>query len=178
MPATGRNLTGPQMWQHIQDLCKTFNIEIHLCEKPEESRGGVVHGTLMKPGARVGVQTILSRLIQVKKVDNAFLYAIALHEVGHIEHPSGLLIEIDNGMEQELAAWEWAEHHALDWTPEMQAAKDYGLMTHRLAEQQRSRFALTPPPEIVVVRIDPQAALCSEQEYLEKGRDLLRKLKL
>lgn len=172
------------MWRHIQDLCQTFDIEIVPCERPEDSRGGLVHGKLYNqvrvPGQPATQKVIMGRMIQVKKVTNAFLYAIALHEVGHILHPNGLSTETRNAMDEELAAWQWAEHHALDWTADMQAAKDYGLMTHTVAEQQREMLAqglLTPPPA-PVVQVDPDAARKSEQDYREKGRDVLRRIKL
>ncbi len=57
-------------------------------------------------------------------------YAIALHEMGHLVHPTGMLtgsVGQEHDLLHERSAWEWAEYYALDWSPAMEQIKELGL---------------------------------------------------
>lgn len=79
-------------------------------------------------------------MIKIAPVTGETTYAVALHELGHCLSPMGMLrSEMSKDMrsmnrlttkrdvalqlEEERAAWDWAEHYALEWTPAMQAVK-------------------------------------------------------
>jgi len=68
------------------------------------------------------------------------IYAIVLHELGHLLSPLGSLRQHETPttaarlhnllLAEETAAWEWAEHYALEWTPAMQAVREWAYQTY------------------------------------------------
>lgn len=71
-------------------------------------------------------------------------YAVVLHEIGHILAPLGSLAHqrqratsIEQAhrlrLEAEDAAWAWAKHYALDWTPAMDALRVWAYGTYEAA---------------------------------------------
>lgn len=63
-------------------------------------------------------------------------YAVALHEMGHLASPTGVLRTVATGdqsrlmRDEEDAAWAWARHYALVWTPAMQAVAAWAEGTY------------------------------------------------
>lgn len=81
------------------------------------------------------------QLVLTSPVVDDTSYAKALHEMGHLLAPLGNLgREVKRAatnqramaltLESELAAWEWAEHNALDWTTGMEQVKLWSLSTY------------------------------------------------
>lgn len=73
------------------------------------------------------------RKIAIRAVKTAVTYAVALHEIGHILGPRQNSTRLD----KEVGAWEWAEQHALEWTPAM-AEKRAKCLQSYLAKAARS----------------------------------------
>lgn len=119
--------------RHAHELARAFGV--HLIE---EAR--------LKPEEAAAVPHL--RAVVVSPIIDETTYAVALHEIGHVASPTGYLRvvkETDNAVEvrqlvsgshadaqraEEDAAWEWAQHYALDWTPAMEAVKAYGRGTY------------------------------------------------
>ena len=72
------------------------------------------------------------RAVAVVPITGEVEYAVLLHELGHILAPCGFLRPhmkpsdpvtlpvLRLIVEEERAAWEWAKHYAIDWTPTME----------------------------------------------------------
>jgi hypothetical protein len=121
--------------QHIIDLGKAFNVLV-----------AVVHG-LDRKKAGAGMM-FGSRGIAIAPVVDDETYAIALHELGHLLSPMGMLqhemtpMALASGhqfvterdvklqLEEEYAAWDWARHYALEWTPAMDACHHDGITSY------------------------------------------------
>jgi hypothetical protein len=84
------------------------------------------------------------RVVIVAPIVDEATYAVALHEMGHLVAPLGFLKSARAACQsrerlmavklaEEEAAWEWAEHYALEWTLTMQAVRDYGYGTYERA---------------------------------------------
>lgn len=82
----------------------------------------------------------VTQYVQVPPVTNDKVYAAALHELGHCVAPLGTLFHHFSQqyrstrqcydmrdarlvIEVERAAWDWARHYALDWTPTMEQVR-------------------------------------------------------
>ena len=63
-------------------------------------------------------------------------YAVALHEMGHVVAPTGSIRHLTTGnegnlkREEERAAWAWARHYAIDWSPAMDAVAQWAEGTY------------------------------------------------
>jgi hypothetical protein len=93
------------------------------------------------------------RVVFCHPVIDETTYAVALHELGHLAAPLGVLTGIVPGdpsnlcLDQEDAAWEWARHYALVWTPAMQAVRSWAEGTYQRAFGRGPVAApKTPPP--------------------------------
>lgn len=61
--------------------------------------------------------------ICINPIIDEVTYAVALHELGHAldeRYPP-------DRISRERVAWEWAEKHALEWTPAMEAFRQHAL---------------------------------------------------
>jgi hypothetical protein len=131
-----------QYTRHVHGLAGAFNVSLLELDVPPEMAG-----------AKVAERQVLCRPV----VDETS-YAVAMHELGHILAPSGALRvatgDADNWelkMAEEEAAWEWAEHYVLDWTPAMEQVKALSLGSyrthyeqHRRVQSQRARQVVAP----------------------------------
>lgn len=64
-------------------------------------------------------------------------YTVALHELGHLCAPLGVLAGVDGDganllRDQEDAAWAWARRYALEWTPDMEALAQWAEATYQV----------------------------------------------
>jgi hypothetical protein len=76
------------------------------------------------------------REVYVPPLTDSGVYAVVLHEIGHIVHPEGHGANFSN-MHAEQSAWSWARATAKVWTPTMQQSMEYGLNSHRVGEASR-----------------------------------------
>lgn len=118
--------TVQELFAHVQEIAAAFGVTI-------------VADQTIKPEQSCAVPAM--KAVIVAPITTEFHYAITMHELGHLIAPNGSIDgSLDMNMVQETAAWDWAEHYALDWTIEMEAAKVHGLESHRRGtEIQRAR---------------------------------------
>src|SRR5678816_835897 len=101
--------------RHIEELAKAFNILIvePLDGKLKQSRA-TMDAEIVRNGKGRYLRSLPStRRVEIKRVYDYISYAVALHELGHHCHPTGMIVGQELDMLQETSAWEWAEKHAL-----------------------------------------------------------------
>lgn len=115
---------------HVFALARAFNVRVvmKLDLSPDAAGAGIINNNIDR------------KFILIAPIIDETTYAVALHELGHCVHPTGMLYtEMSNRMkttnkydtlrdvrlqlEEERAAWEWAEHYALEWTVAMEQVK-------------------------------------------------------
>lgn len=123
--------------RHIDELCRAFDIHLSVRANmpPDAAGAGVVRGSTR-------------RAILIAPVIDESTYAAALHEIGHCVAPMGM-ITAEHGsltmrthnvvstlrdmrlqLEEEMAAWEWARHYAIEWTELMTAVERMSLNSY------------------------------------------------
>lgn len=123
--------TASEYAAHVAALCRAFNIALVIRQGMDPAGAGA--GFLVRAGVRTTQLSIL-----IAPITDETTYAAAMHELGHCLSAFGMLrhahgsIEARTGniiatqrdaclqYEEEVAAWAWARHHALDWTVAMQ----------------------------------------------------------
>jgi hypothetical protein len=127
--------------QHVSDLARAFEIQLHVDPRMNPDEAGA------------GTTGTGQRFIRVAPVIDETTYCVALHELGHCVAPSGALItEKSDAMqnhgviatkrdmiltlEEERAAWQWAKHYALEWTPAMDAVRRMAFRSYRQLARQ------------------------------------------
>lgn len=125
--------TVQELAEHVRQIAEAF--KIMLIENPQAK---IEHGAAVFWGPL--------RLVHISPVVDEATYAAALHELGHCLAPLGQLgREVVDRPElrlvQEQAAWEWAQHYALDWTPTMEHIRIQAFATYEKAQVQRQRDA-------------------------------------
>lgn len=107
----------------------------------------------------------IDRIVYTSPLIDETIYAVALHELGHILSPLGSLHDARRTattrtsahnltVTEEEAAWAWAEHHALVWTPAMQAVREWATKTYTDHPPQEPR----PAPPIRPSSVNSDAA--------------------
>ena len=155
-----------QMAQHARSLSRAFHVRLI------EDTGLARHEAMAIPVDRLppskrGALADWSGAVLCHPIEDETGYAVALHEIGHVLAPLGSLVhermrassaveEHTLKLMQEEAAWEWAEHYALDWTTAMEQVKQFGLSSYHaglLEAQAEAQASRTPRP------VDPQTAV-------------------
>lgn len=79
--------------------------------------------------------TLIEREIWAPQVTSALMYAVALHEIGHLvtERTHGVLLN-------EAAVWLWVRDCALVWSPTLDALVAYCLTTCAAKEEALKPF--------------------------------------
>ena len=81
----------------------------------------LLEGSELKERPEAAFAELTTRTVVVARITDESTYAIALHELGHVAAPWGGLHGSTNlQREAEDAAWAWAKHYALVWTPLME----------------------------------------------------------
>jgi hypothetical protein len=125
---TGRTLTPAQLRAHAHELARAFTVRLIETDIAPEA-------AFAAPIDRVAV---------VGRIVDDTTYAVALHELGHLLAPMGSLHTVAGNPGnlrrlEEDAAWAWARHYALDWTPAMEAVATWAEGT----------YAAPPPPKSI-----------------------------
>ena len=128
--------TTEQLGKHARDLAVAFHVRLieDARIRPEEA--------LSLPEPR--------KIALVSPILDETTYAVALHEMGHLLAPSGILRTVVEGNPKNLmrleedAAWQWAKHYALDWTPAMDALATWAEGTYQ--PRVRPTPPAAPPP--------------------------------
>lgn len=104
-----------ELAQHAREIARAFKIKL------QEHNGPMEIGFALPEQKGIPEPIVACAVI----VDEA-RYAVAMHEIGHIVDPMGVLEKnplkrkISVLLLEEEAAWKWAEHYSLDWTPTME----------------------------------------------------------
>lgn len=141
--------TVQELAEHARSIARAFNI--HLEEGTEYSPEPHLASAVLLDYSFLDPSLVM-RGVFVQPITNECMYAITMHELGHHCAPNGQIItrpvrRKDGTVVQkedrlmnivaERAAWEWAEHYALDWTTAMEQAKVFGLATY---EKSHARY--------------------------------------
>lgn len=134
---------------HVRDLAAAFGVRL------------LVDPTLAPDAAGAGMNRLTGEdFVLIPAVTEETSYAVALHELGHRVAPTGNLHaerspamrltgqpactrDMRLQLDTETAAWDWAKHHALAWTPLMARVR---AMTFRTYLQKARAYG------IVVIR--------------------------
>lgn len=126
-----------QYADHARELAAAFHVELFESDEaaPESARAAQI---ALQPG-----HDPIAKAVFVRTIFDETTYAVALHELGHCLSPMGArplakqglspdMVEFWNvTISEEEAAWDWAQHYALEWTGPMQGVKDWALQTYR-----------------------------------------------
>lgn len=114
---------------------------------------------LLKPDEAFAVSNI--RVVLSRPVTDETSYATVLHEFGHLAALNGFVDGPRTGTVrrvQEEAAWEWARHNALEWTPTMEQVAQMCEATYRKQKNEDSPTVAPvdapAPPAPIRQRID------------------------
>jgi hypothetical protein len=130
-------MTLSKLQAHARDLAVAFDVRL-------------IEDARIRPEEALGIP--VRRLVIAHPVVDDTTYAVVLHELGHLAAPSGILrhaVSGDRGNLQrveEAAAWAWARHYALDWTPAMEAVAQYAEGTYQQAHEAAP--AVEPPAPV------------------------------
>lgn len=115
-----------ELSQHVKDLAAAFNVEIRRTNVPQNAQ------SIRRRDGR--------RIVVIPEVVCEETYAISMHELGHACAPNGSIralmadplaaFDYKLVVEEERAAWEWAEHQALIWNDVTQRVKSEALNTY------------------------------------------------
>lgn len=139
---------------HVRDLCTAFAVTLIVSPRlpPDQAAAGYHTADAHLPIAQ------RRRAICIAPVRDETTYVVALHELGHAVSPTGALRAIERNhrgpgdiqslrearllLDEEEAAWEWAQHYALEWTQLMQSIQDYALSEYY--NLMRVRYGILP----------------------------------
>ena len=122
---------------HVRHLAAAFNVRL-------------IESDQLKPEEALGLNHI--RVALCGPVIDETTYAVALHEVGHLASPTGLLRHVVSGDTgnlqrlEETSAWEWARHYALIWTPAMESVATWAFSTYDTPHPPAHPATPTPAP--------------------------------
>jgi hypothetical protein len=126
---------------HARELAAAFNVRL-------------IESAQLKPEEAFGRSDL--RAVFCAPITEETTYAVVLHEIGHHASPTGVvrgLVEGDRGnliRIEEAAAWAWARHYALAWTPVMERVARWAEGTY----QQAAAPAAAPQAPVAPKRID------------------------
>jgi hypothetical protein len=132
--------TTAALQQHAHDLARAFKARI-------------IESAQLQPHEAFAAAHI--RAAFVSTIVDTTTYAVALHELGHLAAPTGALrtANLDAQQAQNLsrveedAAWTWARHYALIWTPEMDAVANWAEGTYQAPAATPASPTPTPTPK-------------------------------
>ena len=136
--------------QHITELASAFRVvlEVRPGMSPDAAGAGFVFADEHLPLHRQ------RRAVRIAPVTCEVTYAIALHELGHCLSPLGMVTNTEASdtfrrthnyatkrdvrlqLLEEQAAWEWARHYALEWTPLMDSVERMAFDTYQMNARQ------------------------------------------
>jgi hypothetical protein len=129
-------MTLSALQSHARALAVAFDVQ--LVEDPR-----------LKPDEACALTS--GRVVFAAPVIEETTYAVVLHEIGHLASPTGIVRHaVAPGgnpasvlLIEEEAAWAWAQHYALEWTPVMESVKTWALGTY---QENLRRQPVTPAP--------------------------------
>ena len=115
------NPTALDLQAHARQLSTAFDVRL-------------IEAAALKPEEALSLSHL--RVALCHPIIDETTYAVALHEMGHLAAPCGVLRSVVNGdisrlmRDEEEAAWAWARHYALVWTPAMEAVATWAEGTY------------------------------------------------
>jgi len=109
-------------------------LQAHAHELAAAFRVRLIEAAALRPEEALGIAHI--RVALCSPIVDDTTYAVALHEIGHLAAPLGLVRTVATGDRgnliriEEDAAWTWARHYALAWTPAMDAVARWAEGTY------------------------------------------------
>jgi len=125
-----------QYAEHARELAAAFHVDLFETDQPPETAQAAQ--LALKPGHEP-----IAKAVFVHEIHDETTYIVALHELGHCLAPLGTMPLAKQGLTpdavqfwdvtlaEEEAAWDWAQHYALEWTGPMQGVKDWAIKTYR-----------------------------------------------
>lgn len=128
--------------QHVYELGLLFRVIVAADLPPSMPEHGMSAVLTWKAAGQ------RADLVLIAPVEDETTYAVALHELGHCLDPLGRVDFIEGSLryrttghfdtlrdvrlrlEAERAAWAWAHHYAIEWTPLMTQVERYGIGTY------------------------------------------------
>jgi hypothetical protein len=150
--------------QHLLDLGRAFDVRIIQISDMD------VNQSIARRLVALDTQAVVARSILVPIVTDDRVYCAAMHELGHNLAPNGVIRtdpkDEDSGKKlvEEEAAWEWARHYAICWTPAMEQLATDSLASYR-AGHLRDR-----------VQRERAADPAREAKRVERLREWIKKL--
>lgn len=124
--------------EHVRTIGYAFKIEVKERECSYEDSHATESFEVNPKTGKAMFDRSLGRELHVRYISSEFGYAVAMHELGHLLHPTGLVHVRDERnlnyaliMLEEESAYEWAHANSPIWTPEMQRAEELGMNTYR-----------------------------------------------
>lgn len=115
----------------------TAALQVHARELASAFDVRLIESSLLQPEEALGITRL--RVALVSTIVDRTTYAVALHEIGHLASPTGIVRHVCSGDRwnllriEEDAAWAWARHYALLWTPDMEAVARWAEGTYQQA---------------------------------------------
>jgi hypothetical protein len=121
--------------EHARQLAKAFDVRL-------------IESDQLKPDEAMAVP--FKRIVLAAPVMEETTYAVVLHEIGHLAAAAGVLIGEARTLTirriEEDAAWNWARHYALEWTPLMESIARMCEATYEQAVEPPARPVPAMPP--------------------------------
>ena len=138
-------MTLNQLQVHARELAAAFDVRL-------------IEDARIRPEEAMGIPHL--RAVLTHPVIEETTYAIVLHEIGHLAAPLGIVRHLVAGdlgnlhRVEEAAAWAWARHYALDWTPTMEALAQWaeGTYANLGKGKQPAPPAAEPPAPVAPIR--------------------------
>jgi hypothetical protein len=138
-----------ELAEHARAVAVAFNVD--MIEDPRMSPQDGVSGRLRyidKADHHRAHPELEQRRAAVSPIVDEPTYAVAMHEIGHMADPLGAMDEdreratpesvVRIILLQERAAWDWARHYALDWTPAMEQVAQLAYGSYLQAAARRA----------------------------------------
>lgn len=144
---------------HVVELATAFRVRLHFVPDMPYEGAQVVANSVIDPR--------VPSIVKTRPIHSEEEYAVALHELGHILHPSGYLrgkitaTPLSNEeyrrhmnliLQEEDSAWVWAEANALYWSAAMEGLRRTALQCYdnlvrdALRSASRPNTPPAPPP--------------------------------
>jgi hypothetical protein len=119
---------------HVRQMAKAFDIRW-------------IESDLLKPDEALAINGL--RVVLSRPITEETSVAVVLHEFGHLAGMNGLVQgprNLSMKRVEEEAAWNWARHHALEWTPMMEAVAQACEATYHVTAPPPPPAAPAAPP--------------------------------
>ena len=104
---------------------------------------------LLRPEEALAIWNL--RVVISRPVSDETSYAVVLHEFGHLAALNGVVVGLHRNNTirrvQEAAAWDWAQHVALEWTPAMAQVRQLCEATYAIENDPPPAAAPADPPK-------------------------------